>query len=76
MAFGLEEECGYYAPAFWFPNEEADLFIPARTASLTEIEDVDVTQRLRDETTAAYAQFSTIRSMLGDIICEAEKVGR
>lgn len=76
VAFGLDEECGYYAPAFRFPNEEADPFIPARTASLTEIGDVDVTQRLRDETTAAYAQVSTIRSMLDDIISETEKAGR
>lgn len=76
VAFGLEEECGYFAPAFRFPNEGVDPFIPARTASFTEIGDMDVTQRLRDETTAAYVQVRTIRSMLDDIICEVEKAGR
>lgn len=72
-AFGLEEEVGYYAPAFRLPTDGADPFVPARTASFTEIGDVDVPQRLREEAAAAHAQVDTVRSMLRDIIQEAER---
>lgn len=73
LAFGLEEEEGYFAPALRFPSEGPDPFIAARTASFTEIGTGDLDARLRQETAAAHRQVETVRSMLGDIATEAER---
>lgn len=73
LAFGLEEEEGYFAPALRFPSEEADPFIPARSASFTDIGPGDLTARLRQEADAADRQVETVRAVLEDIATEAER---
>ena len=37
-AFGLEEEVGYFSPAFRFPGEEQDPYIPHRALSETKLD--------------------------------------
>ncbi|WP_429126920.1 TIM barrel protein [Ensifer sp. 4252] len=73
LAFGLEEEEGYFAPALRFPSEEADPFIPARSASFTNIGSGDLAVRLRQEVAAAHRQVETVRGMLNEIAAEAER---
>lgn len=73
LAFGLEEEEGYFAPALRRPSDGPDPFIPARTASFTDLGPGDLKQRLRQEADAAHRQVETIRTMLGDIAAEAER---
>ncbi|WDZ81300.1 TIM barrel protein (plasmid) [Ensifer adhaerens] len=72
-AFGLEEEEGYFAPALRRPSDGPDPFIPARTASFTDLGPGDLTARLSRETAAAHRQVETIRTMLEDIAQEAER---
>ncbi|WP_378940958.1 TIM barrel protein [Mesorhizobium sp. ANAO-SY3R2] len=72
LAFGLEEEEGYFAPALRWPAQGPDPFIAARTPSYTEIGATDLASRLRQETAAAQAQVQTIRSMLRDIAWQAQ----
>lgn len=74
LAFGLEEEEGYFAPALRFADEARDPFIPARTASFTTIGAGDQEARLRQEVAAAHRQVETVRSLLQKIITQAEKV--
>lgn len=73
LAFGLEEEEGYFAPALRFPAEEADPFIAARSASFTDVGTGDLAARLRREADAAHRQVETIRAMLDEIATEAER---
>lgn len=73
LAFGLEEEEGYFAPALRRPSDGPDPFIPARTASFTDLGQGDLAVRLRREATAAHRQVQTIRTMLDDIAQEAER---
>lgn len=73
LAFGLEEEEGYFAPALRRPSDGPDPFIPARTASFTDLGPSDLTVRLSRETAAAHRQVETIRTMLDDIAREAER---
>ena len=72
LAFGLEEEEGYFAPALRRPSDGLDPFIPARMASFTDLGTGDVEARLRGETAAADRQVETIRTVLEDIALEAE----
>lgn len=72
-AFGLEEEEGYFAPALRFPSDGPDPFIPARTASFTQIGPGDLERRLRQETAAARRQVETLRTLLREIALEAER---
>ncbi|MGQ3215696.1 MAG: sugar phosphate isomerase/epimerase family protein [Shinella sp.] len=74
LAFGLEEEEGYFAPALRFPSEAPDPFIPARTASFTPIGSGDLQARLRQETAAANRQVETVRTLLRAIATEAERI--
>ncbi|MBB6468872.1 sugar phosphate isomerase/epimerase [Aminobacter lissarensis] len=73
LAFGLEEEEGYFAPALRFPSEEADPFIAARSASFTQIGSGDLTVRLQQEAVAACRQVETVRALLDAIATEAER---
>lgn len=72
LAYGLEEEEGYFAPALRRPSDGPDPFIPARTASFTDLGTGDLAARLGRETAAAHRQVETIRAMLDDITQEAE----
>lgn len=74
VAFGLEEEEGYFAPALRFACEARDPFIPARSASFTAIGTDNQEVRLRQEVAAAHRQVETMRSLLQKIITQAEKV--
>ncbi|GAA4117575.1 sugar phosphate isomerase/epimerase [Aminobacter aganoensis] len=73
LAFGLEEEEGYFAPALRFAAEGSDPFIPARSASFTELGTDDLPARLRQEAQAARRQVETVRAMLDEIAAEAER---
>ncbi len=73
LAFGLEEEEGYFAPALRRPSDGPDPFIPARTASFTDLGQGDLAVRLSREAAAAQRQVETIRTMLDDIAQEAER---
>jgi sugar phosphate isomerase/epimerase len=75
LAFGLEEEEGYFAPALRRPSDGPDPFIPARTASFTGRGTGDLGPRLSREAAAAHRQVETIRTMLEDIALEAERTG-
>ncbi|BBD38898.1 sugar phosphate isomerase/epimerase [Aminobacter sp. Y103A] len=74
LAFGLEEEEGYFAPALRFAAEEADPFIPARSASFTDIGTSQLAERLQREVHAAHRQVETVRAMLDEIATEAERM--
>lgn len=76
VAFGLEEEEGYFAPALRFAAEELDPFIAARPASFTDIGTGDPATRLEQEAAAARRQVETIRAMLDEIATEAERTKR
>lgn len=76
LAFGLEEEEGYFAPALRRPSDGPDPFIPARTASFTDLGPGDLASRLSREAAAAHRQLETIRTMLDDIAQEAERTDR
>jgi sugar phosphate isomerase/epimerase len=76
LAFGLEEEEDYFAPALRWPGQGPDPFIAARTESFTEIGSSNLEQRLKQEAAAAAEQVRTIRSMLDDISTEARRHGR
>lgn len=73
LAFGLEEEEGYYAPALRWPGQEPDPFIAARSASFTEVGSSNLGERLAQEATCASAQIRTVRSMLHDIATQARR---
>ncbi|WP_083223439.1 MULTISPECIES: TIM barrel protein [unclassified Ensifer] len=73
LAFGLEEEEGYFAPALRLPSDGPDPFIPARPASFTDIGPGNLTARLRQEAAAAQRQVETVRTMLREIATEAER---
>lgn len=73
LAFGLEEEEGYFAPALRWPGQGPDPFIAARTPSYTEIGSADIDGRLKQEAEAAAAQVRTVRSMLDEIATEARR---
>lgn len=74
LAFGLEEEEGYFAPALRFPSDGVDPFIPARSASFTDIGPGDLAARLLQESAAAHRQVETVRALLQDIASQAERI--
>ncbi len=76
LAFGLEEEEGYFAPALRWPGQGPDPFIAARTPSYTEIDSSDIDGRLKQEAVAAATQVRTVRSMLDEIATEARRHNR
>ncbi|CAN7440875.1 sugar phosphate isomerase/epimerase family protein [Aminobacter sp. LjRoot7] len=73
LVFGLEEEEGYFAPGLRFAAEEPDPFIPARSASFTDLGTDDLATRLRQEAQAAHRQVEIVRAMLDEIAIEAER---
>ena len=72
-AFGLEEEEGYFAPAFRFPNEGPDPLIPPRGPSETEPGQGDLHARLARERELATAQVGKVRGMLADLAAAARR---
>ncbi len=72
VAFGLEEEEDYFAPALRFPDEEADPQIPARSPSFTDPGSGDLAVRLEREREAALRQLRIVRGMLDEIATAAE----
>lgn len=72
-AFGLEEEEDYYAPALRFADEDADPFIPARSASFTDPGAGDLAARLHREREAALRQLHLVRTMLDEIATAADR---
>ncbi len=74
LAFGLEEEEDYYAPALRFPDEGVDPHIPARSASFTDPGPGDLAARLQLEREAALRQLRIVRDMLENIATAAETV--
>lgn len=67
-AFALEEECGMYAPAYRFPDEPADPFIPARAASTTDLPvGESLENRLRCERDDAGRQVCYVRAVLAEL---------
>lgn len=73
LAFGLEEEEGYFAPALRLPSDGPDPFIAARTASFTDIGPGDLAARLQQEAAAAQRQVETVRALLSEIATETER---
>lgn len=74
-AFGLEEEEGYLAPAFRFPDEGPDPVIPPRGPSETDPGPGDLGLRLSHERELARAQLCQVRSMLAEIAAAARGRG-
>jgi len=72
VAFGLEEEEDYFAPALRFPDDGVDPHIPARTASFTDPGTGDLAARLRREREAALRQLQVVRAMLDEIATTAD----
>ena len=67
-AIALEEENGMYAPAYRFPDEPADPFIPARAASLTDLPDGESpANRLSRERREAAEQVAYVRKVLAEL---------
>ena len=73
-AFGCEEENEMFAPAYRFPTDPPDPFIPARDASTTLITaGEDLQSRLDREMAEAVAQIVYVRQVLADISTQARK---
>lgn len=73
-AFALEEENEMYAPAYRFPDEEADPVIPARDASTTLVTQGEALQdRLAREQQEAVAQIGYVRKTLQMLKTAAEQ---
>ena len=72
-AIALEEENGMYAPAYRFPDELADPFIPARAASETELPEGErLADRLSRERREAAGQVVYVRKVLAELRAMAE----
>lgn len=71
-AIGLEEEVGMYAPAYRFPDETDDPFIPTRDASTTLLPEGEALQdRLERERSDAARQVGYVRMILGGLRARA-----
>lgn len=67
-AFALEEENDMYAPAYRFPDEPADPFIPARDASVTHLpRGENLEDRLARERHEAVQQIHYVREVLSEL---------
>lgn len=72
MAYGLEEEVDYYAPAFRFENEGDNPWIPWRQMSETPLPEANaLEERLIKEKEDAINQIKFVRSVLQQIKKEA-----
>lgn len=67
VAYGLEEEVDYYAPAFRFDDEGDNPWIPWRQMSETPLPKAQLAERLVQERNDALKQISFVRSMLDEI---------
>ncbi|MGL5700815.1 MAG: sugar phosphate isomerase/epimerase family protein [Kluyvera sp.] len=72
MAYGLEEEVDYYAPAFRFTNEDDNPWIPYRQLSETPLPEAhELDMRLLKEKEDAINQIKFVRDVLQQIKQEA-----
>ncbi|MFV0449787.1 MAG: sugar phosphate isomerase/epimerase family protein [Vibrio sp.] len=68
IAFGLEEEVDYYAPAFRFDDEKGNPWIPWREASLTPLpKESELEIRLELEKQHALEQIEYIKSLCKEL---------
>ena len=68
VAYGLEEEVGFYAPPLRVADEPDDPEIPHREASLTEVDaDADIDQILAKERQDALDQLNHITNLLAQL---------
>jgi sugar phosphate isomerase/epimerase len=73
VAFCLEQENHYYAPAFRYDNEDADPFIPYRDMSQTDVPTgMSMEQVMRDEERWAVDQITYVRRLLQEFTLLAE----
>ncbi|NVK41042.1 MAG: TIM barrel protein [Oceanospirillaceae bacterium] len=73
VAYGLEEEVGYYAPPLRFADEAADPVIPWRDVSETELApDADLEALLEREVQNARDQLAHVRGLLARLRRHAE----
>ncbi len=67
-AFALEEEVGMFAPAYRFPDEAEDPFIPTRDPSATPLpQDESLPSRLERERHDAVGQIGYVRKILAEM---------
>ncbi|MBV8043540.1 TIM barrel protein [Pluralibacter sp.] len=75
VAYGLEEEVDYYAPAFRFDNEGDNPWIPWRQVSETPLPEASLLDaRLQQEKQDAVRQIHFVRDVLQQIKSEANHI--
>ncbi|HHK9742026.1 TPA: sugar phosphate isomerase/epimerase family protein [Raoultella ornithinolytica] len=75
VAYGLEEEVDYYAPAFRFADEGDNPWIPWREMSETPLPDASQLEtRLLKEKADALQQLAFVRTTLQEIKSEASRI--
>lgn len=67
IAFGLEEEVDYYAPAFRFTDEGSNPWIPLREMSETPLPTSGLDERLNKEIDDAINQIRHVRNIVADL---------
>jgi len=74
--FGLEEEIGFYSPAFRFPHESSNPFIPSRLPSETNFapkNDAEKEKQLSKERENAHNMAKKIQNDISDLRTLAQK---
>lgn len=75
LAYGLEEEVDYYAPAFRFSDESNDPWIPWREMSETPLPAPELlSARLAQEKQDAIRQIEHVRTVLKKLITQAKTI--
>ncbi|MFM5840384.1 sugar phosphate isomerase/epimerase family protein [Aeromonas rivipollensis] len=75
LAYGLEEEVDYYAPAFRFSDEGNDPWIPWRDMSETPLPAPELlSARLEKEKRDAICQIEHVRTVLKRLVAQAETI--
>ncbi len=75
LAYGLEEEVDYYAPAFRFSDEGNDPWIPWRDMSETPLPAPELlSARLEQEKRDAICQIEHVRTVLKKLVAQAETI--
>lgn len=75
LAYGLEEEVDYYAPAFRFSDEGNDPWIPWRDMSETPLPAPELlSARLEQEKRDAICQIEHVRTVLKRLVAQAETI--
>ncbi|MFB2866196.1 sugar phosphate isomerase/epimerase family protein [Aeromonas sp. MdU4] len=75
VAYGMEEEVDYYAPAFRFSDEGNDPWIPWREMSETPLPAPEqLSQRLAQEKQDALKQIEYVRAILNKLVAQAKEI--